>query len=246
MTCAAQLRALAPEDLTRFGGIDGEFEGIRLPGYHVALEQEPRHVEGVDDVGAVQRDLHGSADRHGHAADARVHVVGGRQLGGHLPAVPIQVLELPLELAGDRVDPDVGLRAHRIDVVERLPRDHEHVQDDDRRDDGPDDFDKVVAVRLDRQLRVRRTPAIPEHAPDDQPFDEQEDGDRDREHDVVEPADLASLLGHRVRRVEGVAEAGEEDGDDERNQDAHDEAGDEYVRRRSLPGASRHRRSSDR
>ena len=63
----------------------------------------------------------------------------------------VEVLERPLELAGDGLDPGLRIGRHDLDGVERLPRDDEQERDDQRRDDGPDDLGDGVAMGLRRQ-----------------------------------------------------------------------------------------------
>ena len=101
-------------------------------------------------------------------------------------------------------------------------------------------------MRLDREFGVGRTAAVAEDAPDDEALDEDEDRDGNREDDVVEAAHLARLLRHGIRRVQRGSGARQEDGPHERDQNHDHQAGDQRLGRRSLPGATRHRLSSDR
>src|SRR6185503_13448725 len=176
------------------------------------------------------------ADGHGHAAALAVRA----GLLDDEVAVLVQVLELPLELARDGVDPDRRIGADGIDMAEGLPRDHEQVQDDDGRDQGPEGLDEVVAVGLGREVDVLGAAAVAEDAPDDQALDPDEDGDREREHDVVQGADLARLLGDGLRRVEGPAGGAEEDQRDDRDQEDDAATGDERARGGALPRTGRH------
>ena len=68
MAGAAELGALAVEDLAGLGLVDGELEVVDLARHDVALEQEARDVPGVDDVAALEGHVDLLADRDGHAA----------------------------------------------------------------------------------------------------------------------------------------------------------------------------------
>ena len=157
---------------------------------------------GRDGQAAVRADRHELLEERLGALLAGCRVV----VGGH-------VVELPLELPGDRPDLDVRLGRRRVHLVERLPRQHEHEGDDDRRDHRPDDLGDRVAVRLGREVDVLRPAPIADDGPDDQPFDEEEDRHRDEEDDVVQVADLGALLGHRDRRIEALDDPGPGPGD---------------------------------
>ena len=169
VTGAAQLGALAAEGLAGVGRIHLEVELVHPARHHVALEQELRHVEGVDDVLAGQRQLDVAPGRDVHAA-----TVAGRQVLGVLDGLAVvgEVVELPLELAGDRAD--LGLRAgrHRVHLVQRLPGDDEQERDDDGRDDRPGELGDVVAVDLGGEDIVTRLAPIADDGPDDQPLDD--------------------------------------------------------------------------
>ena len=67
---AAQLGALAAERLAGIGRVDREVELVRPTRHDVALEQELRDVEGVDDVLAGEGQLDGPAGRDDHPAAA--------------------------------------------------------------------------------------------------------------------------------------------------------------------------------
>ena len=74
----AQLGALAAERLAGVGRVDGEVELVGPPRDDVALEQELRDVEGVDDVVADERQLDRPTGRDHHPAalaDQREHSV---------------------------------------------------------------------------------------------------------------------------------------------------------------------------
>ena len=95
-----------------------------------------------------------------------------------------------------------GFGGLRLDRIERLPRDHEQVQDDDGGDDRPDDLDEVVAVELRGQLRVGRLAPVAHDDPDDRPFDREEDRRGQDEDDVVEVPGRLALAGDVLGRVE--------------------------------------------
>ena len=105
-----------------------------------------------------------------------------------------QVLERPLELAGDRADFRSAVAPTTTSTLLRVCHEiDEQEGDDDRRDDRPDDLGDGVAVGLRRQLVVARLAPVADDRPDDQAFDDEEDDDRDQEHDRVELADLGAL-----------------------------------------------------
>ena len=78
-------------------------------------------------------------------------------------------------------------------MVEGVPGQHEEDGHNHRWNDRPDHLQSVVAVDLGGQFRLVRLPPVAEDAPDDQPFHEEEDGNRDDEHDLIQVRDLAAL-----------------------------------------------------
>jgi len=80
-------------------------------------------------------------------------------------------------------------------------------------------------VRLGRQLVIAGLPPVADHRPDDQPFDEEEDDRRDREHDRVERVDRTSLTGNGRRRKEAPDELlpVQDDEADEHDEDSDSE-----------------------
>ena len=111
MAGAAQLGALAVEDLARLVLLQPELEVVVLARDDVALEQEVRHVPGVDDVAADELHVDVLANRHGHAA--AVWPAHRARLGREVVAGGVEVLELPLELAGEGLDVEVALAPAR-------------------------------------------------------------------------------------------------------------------------------------
>ena len=144
----------------------------------------------------------------------------------------------PLELGAP--PPGSGHPCRALDLVHLVEgdeREDEHDRHEGGRDDRPDDLEDVVAVDLLGQLRVGRAPTEADHRDDDQPFDQDEDADRDQEDEVVEVPDRLALLGHRDRRTHRIA-AGQEDRRD-------DQGGQRPEARTREPG-HRHRIVSSR
>ena len=84
---------------------------LMMARHDVALEQELRDVEGVDDVGARQGEVDRLAGRQGQAAVGRERRRTPRRPGRRSPWRRGEVVERPLELAGDGPDEEVGLRS---------------------------------------------------------------------------------------------------------------------------------------
>ena len=213
---AAELGALAAVGPLAVGE---ELDHLVLARRDVALVQEGRHVERVDDVDGVHLQLDGLADRDVHLRRRPVRPVAvGRRdaddrdalalvLGGAavLPAdVRRRVDELPLPLVGDDADPDGRVLLAGVDRVEGLPRDDEEGEDDGDGDRRPDDLELVVAVDLRRQLVVALAAAVAEDGEEDQALDEEEDRGADEEDDVVEVPDRLALGRRGVGREGGA------------------------------------------
>jgi len=89
------------------------------------MEESSRLDPPVDNLTPLLFVARGLVDRlgnrlveDGHAATVRLQ---RDRLGRDLLAARVQVLELPLELAGKGVDPNVGAGADRVDRVQRVP-----------------------------------------------------------------------------------------------------------------------------
>ena len=96
----------------------------------------------MDDVGAGQVQLDGPAGRDDQAAigAGRHGLLASRAAASSAVVVVRHVVELPLELAGDRADLEVRLRGVASTTLSVCHEMHEQERDDDRRDDGPDDL----------------------------------------------------------------------------------------------------------
>ncbi len=237
---AAQLGALPAEGLVGVLVVDLEVELVDPARDHVALEQELRDVEGVDDVVAGQVELDGAPGRDDETAVSAGRDELAEQRIRCRRDIPVRVLdrgvgvrhvvELPLELPGDRPDLEIRLGGLGVDDIERLPGDHEQDRHDDRGDDGPDQLGDGVAVRLGGKAVITRLAAVAQDRVDDQPFDDEEDDRGDEEDEGVQVPDVRTLLGHRdgweQARDDPVAGAAD---DGENEQKGHAE-GDEHGR----------------
>ena len=171
--------------------VDVEVELVRDPRHDVALEQELRDVERVDDVRAVQVEVDRLAGRERQAAVRALRGVDREQRPACRPGRrPARYSNDHWNWARDGPDLEVRLGRRRLDRVQGLPRDHEQEDHDDRRDERPDDLGEVVAVGLRRELVVAGLAAVADDRPDDQALDDEEDHDRDAEDDVVQVADV--------------------------------------------------------
>ena len=243
MADPTQLRALAAERLAGIARIEGQVELVHDPGDDVPLEQELGDIEGVDHVRAAQVEMGRLAGRQGQAAVGTDRYGHGEQRLGVGWGVGGEVLERPLELAGDGLDEQVRLRRMSLHVIQRLPGHEEQEEHDDRGDDRPDDLGEIVAVGLGRQLIVAGLAPVADDAPDDEPFDEEEDDGSDREDDVVEIVDRVALDRLRLRREEALQDMRSvqdhpgcrrtHHGDDD---DPHEDRSGRWPR----PGAARH------
>jgi hypothetical protein len=218
------------------------------PGTDVPLEEELRHIEGVDDVRAVQEEMRGLARGERQAAVRALRRSHGEERLRVELRVRGEVVERPLELARDRADLEVRLGGRRIDRVQGLPRHDEQDDDDDRRHERPGDLGEIVAVRLRRELVVTWLASVADDRPDDQALDDEEDHDREAEDDVVEVANVLALDALRGRREEAVPDrrrVQDHQDDDADRDDGGDEPADDRHGRRPAAWGGRHRRSSN-
>ena len=194
MARPAQLGALTAEDVAGLGLIDGELEAVGLAGNDVALEEELRDVEGVDDVGAVEGDLDGATDRHRHPALARRGVVGRDELAGDLVAVARRGISNRqanwpaiawIRMSGLSLTASTLLRVFQeMTKRNRTMAVGTTVQITST---------TLLPVGLDGQVDVARPASVANDAPDDEPLDDHEDRDGEGEDDVVQAADLVGL-----------------------------------------------------
>ena len=237
---AAQFGALATERLARVLVIDLEVELVDPTRDHVALEQELRDVERVDDVVAGEVQLDGPTGRDDQAAIRAGRDELGEERIRRRRDIPVRVLdrrvgvrhvvELPLELSGDRPDLEVRLRGPGVDDVERLPGDHEEGRHDDRRDHGPDQLGDRVAVGLGGERVVARLAPIAQDRVDDQPFDDEEDDRGDEEDEGVQVPDVRPLLGDRDRWEQALDDPRAGAADEGQDQEEGHAEGDEHGR----------------
>jgi hypothetical protein len=191
----AQLGALAAEGLSRVLRIDPEVEDVQFARHGVALEQELRDVEGVDDV---RRDRWTWTVRPAGTTIPPSSPIGRSCVKRTRPL--IEVVERPLELSGDGPDVRVRVRRRRLDVFRVC---HETTNRNATMTVGTTvqtTSASMFPCVCGGSSVVAGLAPVAKDRPDDESLDDEEDDDPDEEDDVVQLPDLHALLRHRGRR----------------------------------------------
>jgi hypothetical protein len=186
---AAELGALA-EIQAELVGIDRQL--ICMTGHHVEFARELRNPERVNDIVGeeLEDDILALRDDNVVCRDDASGLAGVVGIVDFPP--PLLCVDLDSEVACFRI---VSVSINGAD------RRDEDGQEHDGRDDGPDDFERLVAVKLLGALVVGAA-AIAEHRVDDGNLHTDEDEQRQEEHYAVEPLNVFGL--RRLRRDSGV------------------------------------------